>query len=60
MGQLHEMKEGKMEGDKEETEATIKQVELPQLDPVFGDKGPVKEHWHKEECEKVIETERQF
>ncbi|MDB5192659.1 MAG: hypothetical protein JWQ96_2222 [Segetibacter sp.] len=58
-GQDHDMKEGKME-EKGEAEEEIAKVELPDFDPIFGDKGPVKEHWHKVECVKVIETERQF
>jgi uncharacterized protein YjlB len=36
------------------------QASLPDHDPVFGDKGPVREIWRKEEHAPILQKERQF
>jgi uncharacterized protein YjlB len=43
-----------------EAKEKIRKVSLPERDPVFGDKGPVREVWKKEEDDTVLQKERQF
>jgi uncharacterized protein YjlB len=43
-GQRWDLKRGEP-GDRPEADRNIEQVPLPSLDPVYGDDGPVQEHW---------------
>lgn len=52
---------GEKEQNREEIEDTIKNVSLPGNDPLFGEKGPLKELWTKEgQCEPSLKKESQF
>jgi uncharacterized protein YjlB len=50
---------GKAE-ERETADNNIANVPLPDTDPVFGDKGPLLEHWKKDRTMKVLETVSQF
>jgi uncharacterized protein YjlB len=43
-----------------EAKERIDKVPLPKHDPVFGDKGPVREIWKREEDNTVLQKEKQF
>ena len=58
-GQQYDINKGD-EGERPATDETILKVEIPQTDPVFGNKGPILEHWHKDDSKKTLETVRQF
>jgi uncharacterized protein YjlB len=58
-GQDYDMNYGKPE-ERAIADENIAKVELPDTDPVFGEKGPILEHWKKDETMKVLETVRQF
>jgi uncharacterized protein YjlB len=47
-------------GEFEQAKENIQQVELPQHDPIYGDKGPVREIWKKEGNDTILQKERQF
>ena len=43
-----DMNYGKSQEEKQQAEANIRKVEVPGTDPVYGDKGPLLDHWqHK-------------
>jgi uncharacterized protein YjlB len=58
-GEEYDMNTGEA-GERPKADENIANVELPETDPVFGDKGPILEHWKKDESKKVLETVRQF
>lgn len=58
-GNDYDIKTGKPE-ERPEADENIKNVPLPNTDPVFGHHGPLLEHWKKDETKKVIETVPQF
>ncbi|TDH20042.1 hypothetical protein EXU57_21655 [Segetibacter sp. 3557_3] len=47
-------------GERELAEQNIKAVPIPETDPVFGNMGPVLEHWSGQTNKKAIETRPQF
>ena len=42
-----DMNYGKSQEEKQKAEANIKRVGVPTQDPVYGNKGPLLEHWNK-------------
>ena len=41
-----DMNYGKSQEEKQKAEANIKRVGVPKQDPVYGNKGPLLEHWN--------------
>jgi uncharacterized protein YjlB len=58
-GQEYDVNYGKPE-EREKAEENIANVYMPLTDPIFGNKGPLHQHWKKDESKKVLETSRQF
>lgn len=58
-GTEYDVNYGKPE-ERQQAEENIKKVPLPVTDPIFGNKGPILQHWKKDETKKVLETARQF
>jgi uncharacterized protein YjlB len=58
-GQQYDMKKGEAE-EMESAKENISKVPLPTNDPVFGDKGPVREIWKMEKNDPILQKERQF
>ncbi len=48
------------ETDRACSDSNISNVNLPETDPVFGNEGPIMQHWRKDESKKVLETLPQF
>jgi len=58
-GQDYDINKGEP-GEVEKAKQNILKVPLPNLDPVFGDKGPVKESWKMEKDDPILLKEQQF
>ena len=58
-GQQYDINKGEP-GEVEKAKENISKVALPQNDPVFGDKGPVREIWLREKEDPILQKERQF
>lgn len=58
-GAAYDLKRGE-DNERSEADENIKNVPLPDSDPIFGKSGPVLEHWRGEVHNKAIDTRPQF